>query len=363
MENSKKIIILLILTVVMVGGMFWGIQFGKNAGNTTNDQVSSGTTSFNGTIRVYDPILLITSEISDALLTKLRNDERVKAITEYPSGRILNITTREDVFPLAEMLRTNGVKTQGVANIVLPGSISVRFGNGTVINVSTQSIGSVKAITEPLVDADNEVPVSMMAIVVGNGLVDYGSPTINSSIVTIHGNATVISMQGREYVFMIPWEKRSELDIALLQEKYGNESIDFSKNDLVTFPNKLTVPQITEKRKLLYITYISDTSASVTWNFTNKEAMTSDFGNVTVAFPDSVLKIVTNDTVSLPYNGSSLFSYSVLVPPQINGFSLKSAEIPLKVEKELSINQSVEITINGLAIGNTVVSINGIGPG
>ena len=362
MEFTKKTVILLVAVAIMIGGMFWGIQFASGQDNQTQGQTLSGTADFNGTIRIYDPILLIVSEISDPLLTKLRNDERIKAVESTSGGQLLNISTREDVYSVAEMLRSNGVESKGVANIVLPTSLDVRLGNGTLVKVSTGRAGSIKVVTEPLVDADNEVPVTMMAVIINEELVNYNSPIIVSSTVKVNGNASIVSIDGKNYEFTIPWESRAEPDVQSLKEKYGNESVSYERNDLIAFPKKLTVLQQTEIRTLPYVTFISESSALVAQNFTDREQAISDFNNVTIIFPDSLLNIVANETVSLPYNGTSFYSYSVMLPAEMENYSLNNITVQLTSSKVLNVNETIGVNVQGLAMGSRIVKIRTVEP-
>lgn len=347
-------IIVLIGVAVMVGSMFApSLMF--NSSNGTPGQTGelvTGMAVFNGTIRTYDPFIYVQN-LPDSVLNEVRLDERVRSVTPDSGGYFINTTTRDDVYPLAQYLKKKGVSPQSVANIILPASLEMELSNGTRIELT--SVGAVRVVTEPLVDSDTEVLVQMIATARNGRLESPVSAQILAEAVSVSGNATVSSFEGREYVYTIPWDSRLEIDDSSIP---GN--VDFERNDYISFASPLSVMQISEKKDLEYITFISDTGASVTENFTDKERIISDFGDISVVFPDSSLKIATNETVSLPYNGTALLMYSVEVPPSIGGYSLDGKTIDIKVENEYSLNQSVDIIVNGTAIGNRIVEIEGI---
>jgi hypothetical protein len=362
-EDIMKIVIFA-LAAIMAGGMFYGIQYNQqNNSNVPPGAITTGMTGFNGTIRTYDPFLAVDSQIPDSVLAGLRSDERVKSVTNVAGGYLINTTTRDDVFPLAQSLRENGIKSSAIASVILPTYITVQMANGTTENASAALLGSVRVITEPLVDADNDVLVQMIAVVEDNTLVSYSSARIVTQDVTLSGNGTVESVTGKKYQFTIPWNERANISEQSLEATYGNGSVDYVKNDVISFPQGLPIAQIVQKRGLPYITFISDTSASVEGNFTDEGQVSRDFGNVTVVFPDSSLGIMTNSTVNMSFNGTVEYGYLVDIPPQIGDYTIAANPMELAANRTLRQNDSIAIIIDGTAIGNKIVGINGIAAG
>ena len=94
MDERQKKLYTIIGSLVMIGSMFWGIQFLKSSGQAIpSGSTVSGTTEFNGTIRTYEPFLVVQS-MPDSLVTAMRGDYRVKSITGGSSGYVINASSR-----------------------------------------------------------------------------------------------------------------------------------------------------------------------------------------------------------------------------------------------------------------------------
>jgi hypothetical protein len=361
MDEQQKKIYTIIGCIVMLGSLFYGMQFlANNSGQAAlTGSTLSGTTEFNATIRTYEPILIVPS-MPDSLVSALRSDDRVKAITGGASGYLINVSTRDDVFSLAQDLQAQNVSSSAMADIILPVQLDVRYGNATdeMVNAS----GSIGIWTEPFVDVGSDVTVQMTAVTQDGTLVSYSSPTLVTNEVSVTANATVVSLTGKEYAFIIPWENRSSVDEASLSALYGNGSVTYSRNDFITFQPPLNVSQINATRSLPYITYISDTGASVSANFTDINRTVSDFNGTAVVFPDSELDIVTNQSVGLPYPGNVSYGYVISLPSGADGYSMNSQPVALALPGRYSVNDTVSVLINGTAMGGAIVQINGIGP-
>ncbi len=362
MDEKQKQIYTIIGSLIMVGSLFWGMQYLKgNSGEAVaSGSTASGTTEFNGTIRTYEPFLIVQS-MPDSLVSTLRNDERVKSITGGASGYVINASSREDVYSLAEDLRARNVTPSAIAAIIMPARLDVLYGNGSEETVD--GTGSIGIWTEPLVDIGSEVTVRMTAVTSGGTLVSYSSPMIASKDVAVALNATVVSLTGKEYSFIVPWENRSSVDEGSLSAVYGNGTVAYSRNDFISFQPALSVAQITAKRALPYITYISDTGASVSGNYTDMNRTISDFNGTAVTFPESELKIATDEPVSLPYAGNVTYGYMISLPSEAGGYSMDPENAPLDLPDQYNVNDTISVTLNGTAMGGRIVKVNGIGPG
>jgi hypothetical protein len=346
--------IVLIGTLIMVGSMFApSLMFSPtNDGPVSNDEEITGVAEFSGMIRTYEPVLDVTQPMDEALLTKLRTDERVKLITSYSGGYIINTTTRDDVYPLSQYLRENDVASKSIANIILPPLVELELSNGSKSEVI--SVGTIKIVSEPLVDTDTHVLVQMIATAKGGRLITPISGKILSKSVDATGIAKISSFEGMHYEFVVPWEERDKVD----ESTYSQAT--YKRADYISFPGSLSVLQITQMKDLEYITYISDTGASVNENFTDKDQIKNDFGNISIIFPDSNLLIDTNEEVSLPYNGSLSYKYTVSLPASVEEYILDSKNISLKTETKYSLNDSINITVSGVAMGDKIVKIDEI---
>lgn len=356
-------IVVLVGTAIMVGSMLAPglLRFGLPGSGPVAGEILSGIAVFNGTIRTYEPFLVVTGQLPESVKNKLLLDEGVRSVNPSSEGHVINVTTRDDVYPVAQLLKKDNIESTTVANIILPVSVELKLSNGTKTKVV--SVGTVQVWTEPLVDVDTTVIVSMVASAQDGRLLSYSSAVLLADKVDVSGNATVVSLLGKEYSFTVPWEKRDQVDETALKSKYGNASVKFTRNDYVSFPTSLTVAQITDKKNLAYITFISDTGASISKNFTNKTQVLSDFGNITAVFPDSDLRLITNKTVDLPFNSTLLNSYSISLPSSLDGYSLDSKLYQLKLSKDYSVNETVNVTVSGTAIGNRIVKVESIKAG
>ena len=358
-EDLLKIVVI-IGAVVMIGSMFapailtgsWSLKLSPKA------EVATGITLFNGTIRTYEPILVVTDQIPDSLLAQLRMDERVKMVTSSSSGYLINVTARDEVYSLSQLLKANGIRPLTIANIIMPSSVDITLSNGSIVKAS--SSGTVQLWTEPLVDVDSEVQVRMTASETGGQLVNYQSPVLLAEKVAVSGNATITFLDGIEHEFIVPWEQRDQVKETSLRSSFGNSSVVYTRNDYVSFSPALSVQQIPEKKQLSYVTYISDTSASVASNFTDKSKVISDFGNTSVVFPDSGLEITTNESPGLPFNETVKYRYIISLPSQIDGYSPENSTLQISSGRKFGLNESVQIEINGTAIGKVIVETDNV---
>jgi deoxycytidine triphosphate deaminase len=346
--------IVLLGTLIMVGSMFApSLMFGPtDNGQVSNEDEITGVAQFTGMIRTYEPVLDVTQPMDEALLSKLRTDERVKLITSYSGGYIINTTTRDDVYSLSQYLRENDVVSKSIANIILPPVVELELSNGSKTEVI--SVGSIRIVSEPLVDTDTDVLVQMIATAKGGRLITPISGKILSKSVDATGIAKISSFEGIHYEFVIPWEERDKVD----ESAYSQAT--YTRADYISFPGGLNVLQITQMKDLEYITFISDTGASVNENFTDRNQIKNDFGNISILFPDSNLLIDTNEEISLPYNGSLSYKYIVSLPASVEEYIIDSKNITLKSETKFSLNESINITVRGVAMGDKIVKIDEI---
>jgi hypothetical protein len=356
MENKDILkLVVLIAVGIMVGGMFAPALFfpsGNSGNGDTSGDTISGVVQFNGSIRTYEPVLLVSGSIPDSLKNELLLDKRVTGITPSSGGILINLSSRDAVYPIANNLSEQGISSASVANVILPSSVEMSLMNGSKINVFAS--GAIQITTQPYVDTDTEVVVRMSGSAQNGRLISYTSPIILADYVNVSVNGTIQSILEKQYKFSIPWESREQVNAST----YANAHYD--RADYISFPQGLSVEQITQMAKLPYITYITDVSATVNESFADKSKLQSDFGNITIVFPDSTLVINSNDSVSLPYNGSLLNSYVVELPSSVDGYNLPNKSFNLSSTNEYSVNESVNVAIVGKGIGDKIVKIDSI---
>ncbi len=346
---DKKLIGQIIVVAVVL--LFIFSSFGPGGWQPASPVVGgeniSGSILFNGTIRTYEPIIGISGNISQSVIDELRVTEGVMNIRPGQEGYIIDTETRDDVYPIAALLRSKNVSCVSVANIAAPSVMRLQFATKT-LNVT--SSGLVKVLTEPLVDAGETVTVSMVGISKNNLLIDYHSAFIVLQEVQLQLDGKVESVNSKTYIYEIPWEERNSVGN---MTEYGKA--EYRKIDAMLFDPPLDVNQIVSKKYLSYITYIDSSSAQVLPSFTNKTQVLSDFENVSVVLPSSLLRISTNQSIDLPYEGTVQYSYTLRLndPP---GYNLTEKLITITSDKEF--NETFVLEVDALASGKKIVSVS-----
>jgi len=355
MEKSDwvKIVVILIVVGFITEQFFFSAGFRSfflGGSETPSAENVTGTATFNGTIRTYDPILALPQNTSQQVIEELRNTPGVKSVQAQDIYMIVQTETRDDVYPLALALRQKNVTAYSVANIALPASVEVTVA-GKTINASTSGT-IVRVQLEPLLDVDSDVTVSMVAVLNDDQLIAYQSARVLMERLLLQANATVAALNYRVYAYGIPWENRSSI---------ANQSgYDYNRIDTVRFDPPLDVGQVVLKRQLPYIVYIDSGSAVVEQSFDNATRMREDFPNVTLMFPQSTLRVLVNGNASapdLPFNGTVAYSYLVALPPEVGGYETGGTQLVVETPEEHGLNTTIQLNISALAMGRKLVSV------
>ena len=371
MKKYGFVIILLIIVGFIAEMAAPGLLRGKwEIDNKANGQQMTGLTVFNGTIRTYEPVLFVQGNINQSIMDILQNDTRISTITKDQQGWLINVTIRDDVYELAaDIKKSYNLTSNSVANIILPPQIVVYLQNGSIVNTSTSTyisyFGPLKLWTEPMVEADSVVLVRMQATVQGDSLIGSANPTILAPRINLTTNATITKLITREIIYSIPFEDRNAINVTLLEETYGNENVSYLKNSFIEFNESLTVTQIMQKSNLSYITHIGQDSANIKDNYNDSESIKNDFTGLSVTFPYSILKI-SSEKVSISmiskYKSNTLYKYYISVPKEEQGYSLPQDEQKYYVitNRTALLNSTVNVTIDGITIGNSFVRIDSV---
>jgi len=325
-----------------------GVIGGGGGGGTQAGTVQTGAAEFTGMVRTYDPVLLVTAGLDEETSSELRQMEGVKDVTPTPDGTLINTETRDDVYPLAVYLREKNITSYSIANIAMPPVVEVELGNGSKINATAGNV-AVRVYTEPIVDVDTEVRITMIAQVVNGMLAGYGSVLLVTEEVDVEVPAAVLETE-HIYTYLVPWGERNDIDT----EEIGGET-QYTKKNVVYLAQPLSVEEILAKKNLSYIEYIDQYSIECSGDFTDMERVSNDFGNVT--FPDSVLVVISNESVELDYEGSSLYRYRLQLPSESGGMLFEQKEIELESQEFYGAGSDATVRISGVAIGNRIVTI------
>lgn len=331
--DSKQIIVLAVALLFVLSSFFIGGNF-VFRGDTSKENVS-GQVVFEGIIRTYDPMLYTESNISNVVVDELRAMEGVQSVVLEGQVYKISTETRDDVYPVAEFLRSKGIISVATANIVAPNKMEMNTGTETT-NV-TFAQGAIRVVTEPLIDTDESVTVSMLGVAENGFLVGYGSATILFSEKQVQLTATIQSTSA-EYIYTIPWEER---DI--------DAEGDYTRVDSLIFGDPLDLGQIMTIKQFDYIEYIDENSAQVKADFVNKTKVEEDLGNISVRFPPSTL--ITQE--ELDFDGSALYTYSVILESE--EYKIKDKEFEIKTTEEYE--DSFNYTATAVISGDTIISI------
>lgn len=365
METRKLLNIVIQVFVVVISLSFLtelflysgSLPFFSPGGSGASQNIT-GTTTFNGTIRTYDPLLLLPVETPAQVVAALKLRSGVTSVTLEQDGYLVDTQTRDDVYPTAVYLRALNVSSLSIANIVIPQTIPVSTAAG-LKNATTSEIAVVRVETEPLLDADSPVTVNMTAVVDGNGyLVDYGSAEISQQVVDNVFNATITGFEGKTYTYSIPWENRTSINASALSGQ-----VDFQKSDMIVFTSTLTTAQVVAKKQFGYIQYIDTGSAIVSPDFANLSQVQANFQDVNYTLPASQLTVSMNSSDSpapaLPFSPLVSYSYNLTLQ-DAQGFDFSEAPILLVSDKPYAVNDSVSAEISAVAIGPKIILIRSV---
>lgn len=358
MDKQDKIKILALVGVIVMFGSMVAPQMLGNLGSTTK---ASGTGMYglaviNGTIRTYDPVLIASLDYNESSFDSVRDDEGFRELTQLPDGWLLETTTRDDVYPLAQMLREANVTTVTIANIALPGTVELMLENGSTIDAQSRG-GIVRVIMEPFLEEDSQVSVQFVGLAYDNVLVNTTNAAILADELEEEVDAIVEKLNFISYSYSIPWSERNSLDTSNLT---GYE-FSITQNDIVYFSRSLTVDEVMRFRELSYVEYIDQYSAGVSPDFVDNESLEADFGEIGYELPDSTLRVLSNETLELPYDGVSMRSYSITLPQTAGIYALEDREFEIETDASYDAGDVIPVVVKGKAIGSTVVSIASVG--
>ncbi len=352
---DKTDIIKILVAVIVIGFITEQFYFGYIGGSKrpttlTGGQNITGTAVFNGTIRTYDPILGLPVDTNQSIIDQLRSMDGVKDVTAQNSVILVQTETRDDVYPLAVFLRQNNVTSFSIANIALPPLIEVSVDNAK-INVTTNN-AIVRVQTEPLLDADSDVTVSMSAVVNDELLVGYDSPNILLNRITLETNATLASLNYKTYRYIIPWESRNSLN------NLSEYDYHYTKVNTIIFNPPLTIAQVLAKKVFPYLIYIDASSAEVVPEFSNSSQVLLNFEDTNVTFPSSLLEIKTNETPDLSFDYTVRYTYLLTLPQTLNGYELGNISFLGETATMHELNTTMPLNVTIIAIGNKVISVS-----
>ncbi len=350
-----------ILAISFITELFFlgGSSFFANRTTVTAENMS-GTTTFTGTIRTYDPLLAVPSATDKLILDDVRKRPEVSSVTQQGSYLLIRTDTRDDVFPLASYLRSRNVSSISIANIALPTILEINTGTNKT-NITSNG-GIVRVETQPILDVDSEVDVSMIAVATTDGrLIDYQNPQILAKDLKLSANATITKLAQVVYSYQIPWEGRVIVK-SYLDGNSSGYTYKYTQNDNILFQTPLTIDQIMIKRQFDYITYVDANSATVSPVFDNRTQVEANFEDVKPVFPASVLTVTGNSadfTSPVPFNSTVAYGYAVALPMNVSGYTISDSNETMIYNSATnrSLGDTVQVNISAVAIGGRLFTV------
>lgn len=354
-KQIAGIVVVIVSLLLVTESFYFGGNFlGGPASGVKPGTNVSGTAVFNGTIRTYNPIIIIPLNTSADLVAQIKARPDVRALRNDSQVYIIDTDTRDDVYPIAQFLRTLNITGYSVANVAASDVIPVTTPLG-IVNATVPS-GVVQVITEPLVDADTEVEVSIVAVVADGQVVDIRSAAIKTQDLQLQLEARVAALDHKTYSYVIPWENRTQVDLS------GFPQYDYKKLDSIIFTVPLNVSQVLVKKQFPYITYIGTDSAQVEPSFSNASLVAENFADVGYTLPPSMLTILTNGTPDLPFNSTVAYAYDLELLQNQTPYRFPTGSFFVETDHELTVNGTITLNISAVGLGDRILAIRSVSP-
>ncbi len=352
-----KVLVVFFALLFLLQPFAMSIQNWSGGGNNGNSDVYQGTANVNVTIYSYGAFLYAEGLTQEQEGKVVANPEVLNIENIGEEGEeVLRITLRgsSKTREVYSGLKNLGISTLAVAQIGLPEEYTVSLENGTEMEIHG---GYTQMLMEPLMKTGRQI--SYVLVVQTDGSSTYGVVDARSysSEVELEGKAEVVGANASAYLFTIPWENRT-LDTSALKNTYGEENVTYSQNDYITFDPPLSAEE-TVLYKTNYITYISEESASVLANFTNRSRVEMDFAGKAV-FPDSVLQVNAGAPPNLSFEQEQVKTYRVNFPEKIGGYVLEAEELDIPSELDFSEGENATVVFNATVTGNMILGIREI---
>ncbi len=319
-------------------------------------QTENGIAEFDATLKYYESYLVSKDKLEQEMITKIKENNRVLSITNSQQGYIIEVKTKDDVLEVYNYLKTLNISAKGVANFGAPQLIEVKLADGRVIETNGNEGIALRLDIEPTIKEGSRIRMKMVTIAQGEVISQYGQPQLVSSLVTINGAAIITEFVGSNSNYFVPWEQRNDINVSALSMQYTD--VTYARKDAIIFNQTLTVEQIKEKKKLQYVTFISENSAEINSSFEDKEAIKKDFG-LNVTFLDSILTISTNRSMDLTYKSETKYRYKLEVN-NTGSYSLQDRNIELVMDKIYEVGTEIPVTFDLEVVAGNVKNITNV---
>ena len=311
----------------------------------------AGTANVNVSIYSYGAFLYIQAP-SEVQISQISGNPEVLSLEEVEEGSGFYRATLRDSAKTMEIyagFKNLGIESFAAAQIGLPDEYTIELVNGSEMEIQG---GYQQMLMEPVMETGRKV--SYMLAVETDGITTYRITDAKSYYynVELSGEGTIIGANTTAYSFMIPWENRTLILEEIIEEN-GEENVVYERKDYVVFEPPLSSSE-TMFMKTEYVTYISEGSASVLENFTNKTLADQDFGG-RATFPNSLLRISAEDAPELEFESKQVKTYNVEFPTIFDGYTLEAGEIEIASEEDFEEGETVGATFNATVTGDMIL--------
>lgn len=338
-------VVLFLLESFSVGFLRTGI-LPFQGGNTPQAQqaiTENGIAELEATVAYYESYLVSRSSLTQPDIDLIKQNAKVLSITNSQQGYVIEVRTKEDIPEVYEYLTSINVNATGMANLVPPSLIQVNLTSGRAIATYNNEGLLLRLDIPPSISPGSKVRIKVAVQTQNNAITAYGRPQLAPVQALLNATAVIANITSIDTVFTIPWGDRHRINTSQLREEYGNTAISYDRKDIVILTPPLTVGQIKEKKRLAYVTFITENSITVNQSFNSKETIRADFEGFNVTFPNSILRISAGSAMKLPYPGETKYSYEARIK---DAEGLSDRKIILTLDREYGIGHEVNVSIN-----------------
>ncbi|MBD3397926.1 hypothetical protein GF412_02110 [Candidatus Micrarchaeota archaeon] len=348
-----KVAVVILALLFLMQPFAMSIQNWASSGGGEGGTIYTGTANVNVTIYSYGAFLYMQAP-TELQKTQISSNPEVLSLEETEEGSGFYRATLRDSAKTMQVhneFSGMGVQSFASAQIGLPEKYTVELENGTEMEIFG---GYQQMLMEPVLDTGRKV--SYMLAVETDGTNTYRILDAKSyyTNVELSGEATVVGANTSAYSFAVPWEER-ELALEEIIGEYGEGNVTYERKDYIIFDPPLSSSE-TMFMKKDYVTYISEGSASVASNFTNRSLAEQDLGERAV-FPDSRLMVVAGTPPNITFEYENVKTYTIEFPGEFDGYVLEAGEIQVASEEDFETGETVEARFNATVTGDLVLGV------
>lgn len=316
-----------------------------------------GTANVNITIYSYGAFLFANG-LSGMQKSQIEANPEVLSVEDIENGNV-RITLRDSAKSreVYTQLKNLGIDTVSIVQVGLPEEYLLTLENGSTMMVYG---GYQQLFMEPALEPGHSASFIVAVQTVGNSTYQILQTKLYYYDAKVSGQGVVEGEGIVKYVYSVPWEERG-VDVTALEEEFGKGNVSYSRKDYLTFSPVLSAGE-TLSMKRDYMSFISETSATVKPEFNNRTQVEADFGGRAI-LPASLLTITAVEEPELDsnYTYTKTMMYNVRLPADFGGYYLSTNEtLAVPSEKEFADGETVDIAMNITATGDFILGIKDI---